>query len=138
MFGRDMYDEFGEYRFDEAEKREQEFVKKYGQQSLDYIEDYQAARWVDKPVELKRLEQAREMLRPYWQIEDSVWALYPPEMKELSRQIVLLERTDPERARRFIKQYPAILRAREIIAQRKKQMRDGNPMIRQAYRLYYG
>ena len=138
MFAPDMYDNYDKYRFDEAERREQKFITKYGQAAMDYIEEYRAARWVDKPVELKALEQARELLRPYWQIEDSIWSMYPPELKAMSDQIKLMERTDPERARRFLKQYPMILRARELIAKYKKQMREMNSAIRQAYKLYYG
>src|SRR3990167_7657897 len=129
MFAPNMYDEFGEYRFDVAEQKEQEFVKKYGQQALDYIEEYQSARWLDKPAELKMLEQAKDVLRPYWQIEDQIWALYPPQMKLVSDQIKLMERTDPERARLFLRRFPAILRARDLIATYKKQMREGNPVI---------
>ena len=84
------------------------------------------------------LEQAKDMLRPYWQIEDQIWALYPPQMKIVSDQIKLMERTDPERARLALKRFPAILRARDLIATYKKQMREGNPVIEQARRLFYG
>ena len=137
LYSPDMTDEFGQYKFDEAKRREDLFVKKYGRATLDYIDEFQGAKW-DEPSELKALRDATEMLEPYQQIEDKVWALYPPEMRVLSDQIKLLERTDPDRARRFLKQYPAILRAREIIAQQRKQMREANPMIEQAYRTFYG
>lgn len=137
MYGQDMFDEYGEYRFDEAERREQEFLKKHGQKALDYIEEYRSARWIDKPAELKMLEQARDILRPYWQMEDQIWSMYPPELKVLSDQIKIMERTDPVRARRALRRYPQILRARELIARYKKAMRDRSPMILQAYNLFY-
>ena len=138
MYSSDMYDDYTNYRFDEAERREQEFVKQHGQQALDYIEDYAGARWVDKPVELKMLEQAKETLRPYWQITDQIWSLYPAQLHDLSDQIVLMERTDPAQARQVLKMYPQILRARELIAKYRKQMRETNPAIMQAYRVFYG
>jgi len=139
MFAPNMYDpNTNEYDFDEADRQEKKFLVKYGQQALDYIEDYSAARWVDKPPELKMLEQARDLLKPYWQITDSIWAMYPAGLQGLSDQIQLMERTDPDRARRTLRMYPMILRARELVARYKKQMRDTNPMIQQSYRMYYG
>jgi hypothetical protein len=138
MYGADMYDKYGNYLFDLAEKRETEFLTKYGQQALDYIEEYQGSRWVDKPAELKYLEQAKDTLKPYWQIVDYVWAMYPPELKSLSEQISILERTNPEQARKALKKFPSILRARELIAKAKKTLREKSPAINQAYSVFYG
>lgn len=138
MYGLDMYDEYGNYRYDVAEQKEAEFLRTHGQAALDYIEEYQGSRWVDRPDELKILEQAKETLRPYWQITDYIWSMYPPELKALSDQIALMERTDPERARLVLKKYPSILRARELIVRYKKAMRDNNPTLLYYYRLFYG
>ena len=138
LFAPDMYDDFGNYRFDEAGLREQEFVQKNGQQALDYIEEYSGARWLDKPSELRMLEDARESLRPYWDVADKIWSMYPPEMKQLSDQIKIMERTDPVRARRTLKQYPQIMRARNLIATYRKQMREINPSIQRAHSTFYG
>ena len=138
MFAPDMYDEFGRYRFDEAEKKEQEFLRKYGQEALNYIENYSGSAWVDKPVELKMLEQAQRILEPYWRIADEIWSLYPPELKIISEQIEILSRTDEKRAKMYLYRYPQILRARELIARRKKLVRMMNPQIKQVYNLFYG
>ena len=138
MFAPDMYDEFGRYRFDEAEKKEQEFLRKYGQEALNYIENYSGAAWVDKPVELKMLEQAQGVLEPYWRIADEIWSLYPSELKMISEQIEILSRTDERKAKMYLYRYPQILRARELIARRKKLMRTMNPQIKQVYGLFYG
>lgn len=137
MFGADMYDQFGDYRFEEAEKREQDFAAKYGQNIMNYIEEYQGSRWIDKPSELQLLENARETLRPYWQVESEVWSRYGTELKVISDQIRLMERTDPSRARATLKAYPTILRAREEIALRKKYMRQVDREVDRAYRLFY-
>jgi len=137
VFGLDMYDKYGNYDFDLAEQREADFARTHGQSVMDYIEEYQGSRWVDRPTELKTLEQARVALQPYWNIVDQVWSMYPPELKALSDQIQLMERTNPEMARQMLKKYPAILRSRELIAQYKAQMRKVNPMVSRAYNLFY-
>ncbi len=138
MFSPDMYNlETNEYNFDEATKREQGFLVKYGQQALDYIEEYSGAIWKDKPAEMKMLEQAREILRPYWNIVDQVWAMYPRGLQEISDQIVLMENTDLQTAREMLRRYPQILRARELIARYKQQMRRTNPRVQQAVSLFY-
>jgi len=137
MFSPDMYDEFGNYRFDEAQRREQIFATQHGQSAMTYIEEYRGARWLDRPAELKALEQARDALRPYWQIIDRVWAMYPPQLKQIADQIEMLERTNPQQAKQVLFRYPQILRARETIARLKKQMKATNPMISQAYTLFY-
>jgi len=137
LFAPDMYDEFGNYLFDEAEQRELAFLVKHGQQALDYIDEYRGSIWLDKPTEVEMLEQARETLRPYWQIADSIWSMYPPELRVLSDQIRIMERTEPEKARQMLRRYPAILRAREIIARYRKQMRDTNPTVQRVYRMFY-
>ncbi len=137
MFAPNMYDpSTNEYLFDEAEKQEQAFLVKYGQQALDYIEEYRGASWVNKPAELKMLEEVRELLQPYWQITDNVWAMYPPELKVVADQIDIIDRTNPVLAKQMLRQYPQILRARELISY-KKQMQRYNPVIKQAIQLFY-
>jgi len=137
MFSPDMYDEFGNYRFDEAARREQVFLQKYGQQALDYIEEYRGSTWVDKPVELKLLEETREMLQPYWQIEEQIWSMYSPEIKQMAEQISLLERIDTQKARMLLYRYPQILMARRLIAQRKQMYKIQHPEVQQAIATFY-
>ncbi len=138
MFGADMYDNFGNYLFDKAAQKEQQFISRYGQSAMDYLEEYQGTRWADKPKELKILEQAREILRPYWAVTDMVWSMYSPALKDMSDQITIMEQNNPEQARKVLKRYPQILRARELIAKYKRNLRDRNPMILSAYRMFYG
>lgn len=138
MYGADMYDQYHNYNFELAKIKRDDFVRKYGQSALDYIDEYQQSRWVDAPAELRYLEDSKKLMQPYWQIEDYIWSLYPPQMKQLADQIEIMERTDPDRARAVLKSYPQILRARELIARYKKTMRDSNPMLLSVYRLFYG
>ena len=137
MYGSDMYDNYGNYLFDEAEKREQDFLTKYGQSALNYIEEYSGSRWVDKPPELVALEKAKDTLRPYWQLEDKIWSMYPEGLKTLSDQIKIMEQNNPVMAKQVLKRYPQILRARELVARYKQTLRNQNPLIGQAYQMYY-
>ena len=139
MYAANMYDpETGKYLFDAAQQEEDKFVRKYGQQALEYVQNYSNSSWVDKPVELRALEQAKTMLQPYFAINNQVWSMYSPELKTASDMILLMEKTDPDRARLFLRRYPQILRARELIARQKKRMRESNPTLKLVYATYYG
>ena len=134
-FGSDMYDEYGNYNFEEADKRDRQFVQQYGQGAVDYIEEYKGVKW-DKPASLIALEEARATLQPYWDIESKTWAQHP-ELKPMADEIKALEKTDPDKAKRMLKAYPQILYIRLRIAEMKKAMKSRNPDIDQALKLFY-
>ncbi|MFH0897487.1 MAG: hypothetical protein V1850_05525, partial [Candidatus Bathyarchaeota archaeon] len=56
-------------------------------------------------------------------IENQVWSQYPPQIRELSDQIIKLENSkvagDGAKARQLLIQHPEILMARRLIAQQK-------------------
>lgn len=132
----DMYDQFGNYRFDEADRREQLFVQRYGRGMLDYIEEYMGARW-DEPAALQTLKSARDILQPYWDIEKQVWGQFPQGLKQISDQIKILERTDPIQAKRALFNYPMIVFARRQIALFRKQLKASNAEIANALNMFY-
>ncbi len=136
MYTPDMYDQFGNYRFDEADRREQEFVQRYGQAMLDYVEDYMGAKW-DEPPALQALKAARDVLRPYWNIEKQVWSQFPQGLKQISDQIKIMERTDPMQAKRMLFSYPQIVLARRQIAVLKRQMKATSQDITNALNTFY-
>ncbi len=135
LYADDMYDEFGNYNFDLADVRKTQFQQQYGKDALTYIEEYQGIKESDLPGEYKLLQNVRRMLRPYWEIEDTIWSMYPSTVKALSDQIYLLENTNPVLAKKMLT--PAILRARNLIATYKKKMRDSNPLVRIAFDTFY-
>lgn len=137
MFADDMYDQYGNYMFEEAERREQEFVRTYGPQALAYIEQYSEMSWLDKPAELRILDKAREILKPYWEIKTKTWAQYPDEWEELSRQIEIIARTDEIRAKRMLFRYPRLALIREQIARQRKILKLRNPDIAAALNMFY-
>ena len=136
MYTPDMYDVYGDYRFDEADRREALFVQRYGQSALDYVEEYMGARW-EEPTALQMLRQARELLKPYWDIQEAIWRNYPPELRQISDSVMILERTDPQQAKNILMQYPAILMARRMVALYRKQFKLSSPQIANALNMFY-
>ncbi|KKN56451.1 hypothetical protein LCGC14_0572240 [marine sediment metagenome] len=136
MYAPDMYDQFGNYRFDEADRREQQFVQRYGQGILDYVEEYMGAKW-DEPPALQALKAARDVLQPYWDIERQVWQSLGKELKQISDQIKILERTDPIQAKLMLFNYPQIVFARRQIALLKRRLKLGSPEITNALNVFY-
>jgi len=97
LWGDDMYDEFGDYRFDEAEKRKQQLHEQLGEEMYSYIEEYHELKYEDFPPEYQELVKAKQVLRPYWRIrEDMVGILGEPktewEEKRLSSQVSKLRK----------------------------------------------
>ena len=137
MYGSDMVDEYGNYRFDEADVRRQSFIAKYGTGVLDYIEELLDIRRQDEPPAMQALREARVTLNPYWEIENRIWAQYPVQLKQIALQIMILERTDPKAAKQLQFRYPQVLVVRRQIALLRKQMKQQNPMMAESLRLFY-
>lgn len=138
MYAPDMYDRYGEYRFDEADRRREALIQKYGLETTNYIEAMIGEGRADEPPALQMLRLARETLRPYWDIADRIWAQFSPELRQLADQIYALEKTNPPLAKQYLRAYPQILRIRKLIAQYRKQMRMANPQMDYALRTFYG
>ena len=137
MYADDMFDEFGEYRFDEADRRRQLFIQQYGIDALNSVEMVIGERRADEPTAVKMLRQARKVLQPYWDIERQVWSQLPQELKQISDQIKILERTDPRQAKQMLFSYPQIVFARRQIALFKRQLKATNAEIANALAMFY-
>ncbi len=137
MYAPDLYDEFGEYRFEEADRRRNLFIQQYGLEALDSVESVIGERRADEPNAVKLLRQAREVLKPYFAVETQVWSRFPQGLKQISDQIKILERTDPLQAKRMLFGYPQIVLARRQIALFKRQLKAVNPDIANALNMFY-
>lgn len=137
MYAPDMYDEYGEYRFDEADRRREAFIARYGLEIMNYIEAMIGESRVDEPPALQALRRAREVLRPYWDIADRVWVRYPPKLRQLANEISLLERTDLALAKKLLRANPEIIRIRRMIAIQRKQLKLSDPEVAAALALFY-
>jgi hypothetical protein len=141
MYGLTMYKADGSYDFDKAAQVEENFIKEFGQDAMDYIDDYRGFKAKDLPKEYQILKTAQKALEPYWAVEDSVLSLYPPDLKTVFDEIKILEssynKEDQLIAKAIQRSYPQLLRARELIAQMRKQMKQRNPVIRTYYDMFY-
>ena len=115
MFGDDMYDEFGDYRFDEAEVRKEQLRQSLDSMQpgmFDYVEQYRGLKDELLPPEYQELAQAKKVMRPYWQVTDTVTAL-------------------------FGKRFAESLAGQRLIAKRRKMIRATNPEIEKYYQMFY-
>jgi len=141
MYSPDMYDQFGEYRWDEADKRREKFIQQYGVDAIDYVESLIGERRIDEPEALKMLRYARKVLEPYWEIENQIWAQYPPEYKQISDQARVINRTQGEREeKRFLRRHPngpTIMFARRKVALLRRRLKLRNREIANMLQLFY-
>lgn len=76
LYGDDMYDEFGDYRFDEAETRKAQLRTQLGNEMFEYVEAYRDIRYEDFPREFQELQRAKRVMRPYWEVRDEMIKIY--------------------------------------------------------------
>ncbi len=112
LYGDDMYDEFGDYRFDEANLRKEQLKQQLGDEMFQYVEDYSGLKFANLSPEFQALADARTILKPYWGVADQV-------------------------ARLFGQTYAGSQAGQTLIARRRKQMRLSNREIAQAYDRFY-
>ncbi len=110
LWGDDMYDEFGDYRFDEAELRKQQLRQQLGEEMFNYVEEYRGLKYEDFPPEYQELVRAKELMKPYWQVRDRVEKMFGKTFAESSfgqrlitkeRQRLLLANSEMERFRQM-------------------------------------
>ena len=92
LFGDDMYDEFGNYRFEEAATRKEQLTQALGVDMMEYIEDYQEVKWETFPQEFQDLVQARITMKPYWEVRTRVIKLYGEKFADSSRGQALISK----------------------------------------------
>ena len=114
LFGDDMYDEFGDYRMDEASKRKEQLRAQLGNEMFNYVEQYRDIKYEALPPEFHELQKAREILRPYWQVEEEMIKIYGK------------PKTDWQ-ARRL----------QQAIARVRKRLRRTNPLVEKYYQMFY-
>jgi hypothetical protein len=101
--GDDMYDEFGDYRFDEADIRKQQLIQSLGEDLYNYVVEYKNLKYEDLPAEFQEYRKAQQVLSEYWNIADDAVKLFG-------------ERDTPAKER-------WIARRRKILKMRNKQVK---------------
>ena len=72
LYGDDMYDEFGDYKFDEVDGRRQALKSQLGTEMFNYVEEYRGLKYEDLPPEYQELVKAKQVLKPYWAVKGEV------------------------------------------------------------------
>lgn len=114
LYGDDMYDQFGDYMFDEAEKRKAQLKQQLGNELFLYVEEYRGLKYENLPYEFHELTKAKQILKPYWRIKDDV----------LSEMGTPTTKT-------------AQLKVDREITKRRKLLREQNPELDRYYRMFY-
>jgi hypothetical protein len=80
---------------------------------------------------------ASDYLRPYWGLEDFIWAGYDPQIKITADLIAKIGNMDKAEETRLLKGNPAIVAARKAVALAKKNYTAQDPMTRFLLEKYY-
>jgi len=115
LYGDDMYDEFGEYRFDEAETRKMQLIQQLGEEMFNYVEEYRGEKYAEFPEEFQLLRQARIALKPYWAVADDVARMFGVSREQLEK-------------------YP---RLQSLVTKMRRQLRLTDPEINRFYMMFY-
>ena len=87
------------------------------------------------PME-RQYDAIQQTLRPYWAIEDKVWATYVEDLRSLSDFASLVGKTDKAAAYLIYSKNYGIIKANNEISYAKKQMLYQNPNMKAVYDKY--
>ena len=127
----DLEDEWGEFRYDLYRQRKDNFRIKWGDKVISDIEGMLRK---DEPPLMTELRQAREVLRPYWDIRTQLLQQYG--LLEIDQQIRLMENVDPERAKMMRQQY-GINRIDQYVQRYRQWLRQTDPEIYKYHTMFY-
>ena len=120
LYNDDMHDEFGDYRFDEAEIIKQQLRTQLDAMQpglFDYVEEYRGLKYELMPAEFQELIKAKIVMREYWQVRD--WYIK-----------VIRQGREPRTE-------SAIRLMDAFVARRRKSLRLTNPEIAKYYDQFY-
>jgi hypothetical protein len=145
MYGDDMYetipDRAGDYRYEEAERREVDFIRRHGLEIFDYIQRRIGLGREEEGQGKSMLREARKLLEPYWGIYDEVYLKYPKGTKEMVEKYQdLADGRDAYTAKVWLSEQPFasdVLRAMWEIETSKKKWRMDHPEAEVLRRLFY-
>ena len=72
MYGDDMYDEFGDYRFDLARERKAQLKIELGDELFAFVEEFRGLKTDHLPEIYQQLQRAKIVMRPYWDVTKQV------------------------------------------------------------------
>uniref|UniRef100_A0A6H1ZGM1 Large polyvalent protein associated domain-containing protein n=1 Tax=viral metagenome TaxID=1070528 RepID=A0A6H1ZGM1_9ZZZZ len=137
MFNPELEDELGRTDYVERDRRLKELEQRVGPEAWIKVQDMISYSQSKKPDSVRQYYLDMELLQPYWEVEDTVWGRYPPQIQMIAEQISILESTNPQVASQMLKNYPIIVQARSQIASMKKLLRQRDRRVDTAIRLWY-
>lgn len=141
LFDPVLVDEMGVPRYDERDRSLKQLRAEVGEDAWAKVQE--RIDWSREiyPITVREYYQAVELLRPYWDIRDSILTRFPG-LKALREQIDRLEQSpdpmDRLRARQMLQRSPQLKRIDEIIQQRQDTWRRQNPAGDAALVKFYG
>jgi len=114
LYGEDMTDQFGNYKYDEATARREYLQETLGEEMFAYVEEAKGLKYEDYPLEYHQLVTARQVMRPYWAIEDQMLKIFGK--PETPYQINKIQST---------------------ISKLRKNLRRSNSEIEKYYQMFY-
>ena len=132
VFAKDLEDEYGVYQYDEAERRKQAILVKYGSDIYDYIQN-RLSYGKDEPGMMKLLRKARDVLDPYWGVQSTVLRRYGISAEKFDEY----KGAEGEARVRLLMESPQLIRAEKEIQLMRQAMRRDNYEIDRYYRLFY-
>ena len=114
LYGDEMYDEFGDYRFDEADIRKEQLRRELGNEMFEYVEEYRGIKYESLPEEFQELTRAKKAMRPYWDVYDEAIKIFGEPKTEWQQQ-----------------------RIDRFVAKIRKRLRQANPEMEKYYQMFY-
>jgi len=107
-------DEFGIFNFDAYNEFLEGLKRKYGDDDFERALEYRNEKYADYPSLFQELQKAKEVLKPYWQVEDKAIKLLGKPKTKWQEQ-----------------------RLNRLISKVRKQMRVTNPEVERYYQMFY-
>ena len=114
MYDKSLIDQFGDYNFEEADRRRDVLKQSMGQQMFDYVEAYLGVKYDALPPIFQELRKAQQTLKPYWQVQNQVEATYGKAQNNWQQT-----------------------RIDSLISRLRKRMRMADPQIAKYYDMFY-
>ena len=123
----DLMDSYGNFDFEERDRKERALRLKYGSDLIDEIErDLQAKK--DMPPLWRRWLQDREILKPYWELRDRYLRSHHS-VRSLMRRIERAKNRRDTREVKRLQQHPDYRRMEREIRAEKDALRERDPRL---------
>jgi hypothetical protein len=123
----DLVDSFDDYDFDEAEKRKNSLINKYGTDVMNDVEE-SFLNNKDMPSLYRNWIEDRERLQSYWEVKEEYISRTPGTRQAVSMLDRANARVDPV-AKSRLKRHPAIRRMNSFVDKQRKALRMRDPYL---------